>query len=274
MRKVIFDESDLKAKVPVLNSKLGSIASKVLVRLLALNRVNSVYAKCCHLESQDFTTAWLKNVGVEYSVENKEILDQLPEGAFITVSNHSYGAIDGIIMVDLIAKIRPDYKFMVNEILMYVEAMSSNFIGVKPKTTANGSSVENTSGLKQTLRHLSDGHPMGFFPAGAVANFYDHPFKVTDKEWQSTIIRLIQAAKVPVVPIYIHGNNSIFFRILGRIHWQLRSFRMPHEIFNKRGKTIRLTVGKPITPEEQKHFKKLDELSSYLRAKTFELKDK
>lgn len=272
MRKVIFDETDLKAKVPALNGRLGSLAAKFIMRLLALRKVNSVYSNYYNLEGAEFTTAWLKHVGVSYHVENSDRLNQLPEGSFITISNHSYGALDGIILVDLMAKKRPDYKFMVNEMLMYVEAMSSNFIGVKPMTTENGSSVENTSGLKQTLRHLSDGHPMGFFPAGAVANFYNHPFKVTDKEWQPTIIRLIQAAKVPVIPIYVHGNNSALFRILGRIHWQLRSLRMPHEIFNKRGKTIKLTVGKPILPEEQKQFKKLDELSAYLRTKTYELK--
>lgn len=272
MRKVIFDESDLKGKVPALNTKIGSVVSKLLMKMLALDKINKVYSNYYHLEGPEFTTAWLKHVGVNYKVENKEILEQFPEGGFITISNHSYGAIDGIILVDLIAKIRPDYKFMVNDILMYVEAMSSNFIGVKPMTKENASNVENTSGLKQTLRHLSDGHPMGFFPAGAVANFYDHPFKVTDKDWQPTIIRLIQAAKVPVIPIYVHGHNSIFFRLLGRIHWQLRSLRMPHEIFNKRGKEIRLTVGEPIPVEKLKEYRKLEDLSAFLRKKTYDLK--
>ncbi len=60
-------------------------------------------------------------------VHNKEILDHLPEGAFVTVSNHPIGSLDGIMLIDIFASRRPDFKVMVNGILTKIGAMEDNF---------------------------------------------------------------------------------------------------------------------------------------------------
>ena len=62
-----------------------------------------------------------------------EVLDNLPEGAFITVSNHPFGALDGITLIAEVGKRRPDYKVMVNMILNRITAMRPNFIAVDQK---------------------------------------------------------------------------------------------------------------------------------------------
>jgi putative hemolysin len=270
-RAVILDETDLVRNSPALKGKFGLRIAKIILKILALDRLNEVYAKCYHLDGHHFTAAWLEIVGVSYTIGHAERLEQLPQGAFITVSNHVFGGLDGIIMVDIMARQRSDYKFMVNTILMNVKALSENFIGVKPITPKSGSSVENVAGLKQTLRHLQANHPMGFFPAGAVSVLNSRTFKVTDRDWQPTVIRLIQAAKVPVIPIYVEGKNSWFFNLLGRVNWQLRSFRLPYEILNKRGKVIKVIIGEPISWEEQQKYTKIEDLAAFLKAKTYEL---
>lgn len=258
---------------PLLRGKKGLRLGRFLVRLLSLHRVNRVYENSIHLRGAEFAASLLNDVGVTYEIENEDRLTRLPEGAFITVSNHPYGGLDGIIMIDIMVRRRSDYKFMVNSILMNVKTMADNFVGVKPSTTKNGSSTENALKLKETLKHMKDGHPMGFFPAGAVSNFNKNNwFRVTDRDWQPTVIRLIQAAKVPVVPIFFHGKNSWFFNFLGRINWQLRSMRMPYEVFNKKGKIIKVTIGETISWEEQKQYKKTEDLAAFLKAKTYALK--
>ena len=52
----------------------------------------------------------MEALGVTVEI-NEEDLEKIPkEGAFITVSNHPFGGLDGIILIKLLCKIRPDYK--------------------------------------------------------------------------------------------------------------------------------------------------------------------
>ncbi|MEI7675520.1 MAG: lysophospholipid acyltransferase family protein [Bacteroidales bacterium] len=271
MKLSLFDEEDFAQLSPVFRGRRGRFLAKIVMCILALNKINKVYAKTCHLLNNSFTTAWLKDLNVRYIVENREVLNRFQEGAFITVSNHPFGFIDGIIVIDLLTSVRPDFKFMVNSVLMNLRPIEGNMIGVKPTTTRSGSSVENTTGLKETLRHLKEGHVMGFFPAGAVSNYNEHKFRVTDREWQLTVIRMIQMAGVPVIPIHISGSNSWFFNLLGRINWQLRSLRLPYEILNKHKSIIKVTIGEPIALDKQNQYKKTEDLASFLRATTYSL---
>lgn len=80
----------------------------------------------------------LEELGVAYEVFNVEVLERLPEGGFITVSNHPYGGIDGVVLVDLFGRIRPDYKVMVNKFLGRIETLKDNFICVTPTCTCSG----------------------------------------------------------------------------------------------------------------------------------------
>ena len=271
MKKTILDGDDLAEISPFFRGKMGSFFANVFLTIFGVSRINKVYSKLYDLEGVKFTEGWLKSLNVRYVVENEHVLEHLPDGAFITVSNHPFGGLDGVILVDLIAKRRSDYKFMVNSLLMHVQTLSNQFVGVKPSTPKSGSSIENTGGLKQTLFHLKNGGSMGFFPAGAVAGYYHSVFKITEKDWQPTVIRLIQTAKVPVIPIYIHGRNSRYFTFLGLIHWQLRTIRMAHEVLNKGGQVIKVSVGEIISWEEQAKYKSVDELAAFLKTKTIEL---
>ncbi|MDD2799514.1 MAG: lysophospholipid acyltransferase family protein [Bacteroidales bacterium] len=274
MKKVILNEADLAEMSPAFRGIFGHLFARLFLWIFGVTAVNKVYSELSHLNGCEFTKAWLKRLNVQYFVENEERLSHLPEGAFITVSNHPFGGLDGIILVDMLATKRSDYKFMVNSVLMHVETMSEHFVGVKPVTPKRGSTVENSGALKLTLRHLKSGSPIGFFPAGAVSGYYQNKMEISEKEWQPTIIRLIQSAKVPVIPIYIHGQNSWYFNLLGKINWQLRTTRLSHEVLNKGGQTIKVTVGEIIPWEIQKQYKNIEELADFLRSKTTELKFK
>ena len=74
-----------------------------------------------------------------------------------------------------------------------------------------------------------------------------------------------------MVPIYFHGHNSVFFNILGVINWRLRTLRLPAEVFRMRGRMIHLSVGEPITVEEQKACADVDALGALLRERTYQL---
>jgi putative hemolysin len=100
------------------------------------------------------------------------------------------------------------------------------------------------------MRQLKDGEPVGFFPAGAMSKI-NLKGQLIDRPWQKSVLQIIHRANVPVIPIYFHGSNSWWFNLLGHICWPARSLRLPAEVFRKCGKTIHVSIGDIITPEEQ-----------------------
>ncbi|MDE7377138.1 MAG: hypothetical protein K2N16_09855, partial [Muribaculaceae bacterium] len=68
-------------------------------------------------------------------------------------------------------------------------------------------------------------------------------------------------------------TNSWFCNILGVTWWQARSIRLPAEVFRKVGKEMHVSIGDPVSVEEQARFATPKELGDFLRAKTYALRD-
>ncbi|MGL5772466.1 MAG: 1-acyl-sn-glycerol-3-phosphate acyltransferase, partial [Bacteroidales bacterium] len=236
MKTTVIDENYMAGLSPVFKGKIGRWLAKGVLKILNVDKVNALYGRHYHSKGPDFTTLTLEDIGVNYEIVNKERLESLPEGAFITVSNHPLGSIDGIMLIDIFARLRPDFKVMVNGILTHIEAMDCNFIAVQPATgDKKGISRASLNGIRECLDRLRNNHPIGFFPAGAISMLDPKTDTIEDRDWQPSVVRIIKGAKVPVYPVYFEGLNSRFFYQLGRISWQLRSMRIPSEVFNKKG---------------------------------------
>ena len=87
-------------------------------------------------------------------------------------------------------------------------------------------------------------------------------------------MRLIEQFKVPVIPIYFHGSNSLMFNIMGVVCWQLRTLMLPSEVFRKCGTELHVSVGQPISVGEQAHHQgSVEEFGEFLKAQTYKLRD-
>ncbi|MDE6287169.1 MAG: 1-acyl-sn-glycerol-3-phosphate acyltransferase, partial [Muribaculaceae bacterium] len=167
----------------------------------------------------------------------------------------------------------PEYKVMVNMILNRLTAMRPNFIAVD-QTASDDPEKKAVSikGIKQAIMQVRRGKPIGFFPAGAVSKV-NWKGQLVDRPWQPSIVRLIEQLKVPVIPIYFHGSNSFMFNFLGVVCWQLRTLRLPSEVWRKCNTTIHVSVGDPISVEEQmKHQGSIEEFADFLKSTTYELR--
>ena len=272
MKTKAVEIADVEKLSPIFRGKSGNRLAKVVMRIFAIDKVNRVYERSCEYTGSDFAGSLLNDLGANYCIGNAERLKNLPEGAFITVSNHPYGGLDGIMLIDLMAGIRPDYKLMVNQLLSLVEAMDENFISVKPRVNKNSDpTAAGINGIRETISQLQNGHPVGFFPAGAVSMFRFRNMRVSDREWQRSILKLIQMAKVPVLPIRFFDINSPFFYFLGTINWRIRSIRMPYELFNKQKQHPRIGIGKILSVEEQAKYKDPRSLGAFLRRAVYEM---
>ncbi|MGM9759834.1 MAG: lysophospholipid acyltransferase family protein [Parabacteroides sp.] len=274
MKESVFDIADLQEAAPFFRSRFGTWLGQKLIHWLQVDRVNQAHINNCHLRGAAFTTGLLSDplIDVKYKVHNEELLDQLPEGAFVTVSNHPIGSIDGIILIDLFARRRPDFKVMVNGVLGKIWAMGDNFISVTPDSKNQGANLANVNGVRLSLQRLKEGHPMGFFPAGAISFYNKKEKAVRDLTWARSVIRLIRKGKVPVYPVYFDFLNSKFFYLLGRIDWRLRTLFIPSQAFNKRGKTVDVYIGRPISPEEIAGIPDDTELANLLYQRTYQAK--
>ncbi|HQG62025.1 MAG TPA: 1-acyl-sn-glycerol-3-phosphate acyltransferase [Bacteroidales bacterium] len=268
----VLDEEYFEKLSPVFRGKNGRKRAQLFMRLTAIDKVNQVYYNSRNYTGSAFAFNLLKDIGVNYVIGYSERLKQLPGGAFITIANHPYGGLDGIILIDLIAGLRPDYKLMVNKVISLVKTMKENFISVTPTVSKkSGISGISLQGVREALINLQNGHPVGFFPSGAVSNFSLRNFKVRDRKWQTSIIHLIQHAKVPVLPIKFFDINSPFFYFLGMIHWKIRSLRLPSEVFNKRKQQPRIAIGNIISVQEQEKYRDIEDLNLFLRKAVYDI---
>lgn len=244
-----------------------------IFKLLAIDKVNWIHDHNADTPGVPFVQGLLKDLNITTDVRGIEALEQFRDGGgFITVSNHPFGALDGIILIKLVGEIREDFKVMVNMILNHISAMRPNFINVDALASDDPAKrAVSMKGITDAMRHVKEGHPLGFFPAGAVSKF-TRDLHIEDREWQPTIMRLIQKLKVPVVPIYFHGHNSLFFTILGMIDWRIRTLKLPSEVFRRHDETFRISVGQPIMPEVQAQYKTPEELGVFLKGETYKMK--
>lgn len=268
----VIEPKDFEALSFLFRGEKGHRRAEFVMRMLAIDKVNRVYENSGQYGGAEFTSRLLDDLGVKYVVGNAERLQYLPDDAFITVSNHPYGGLDGIMSIDLFASIRPDYKFMVNKLLSMVQTLNDNFISVVP--TANkktGIQAASIKGIRDTISHLRSGHPVGFFPSGAVSDFSLFELRVRDRKWQESILHVIHSAKVPIIPVRFFDINSPLFYLLGGINWRIRQLRLPSEVFNKTRKEPRIGIGKLITAEEQNQFPDPESLGSFLRKAVYEM---
>lgn len=268
----VIDVNDFEAVSPLFRGSGGNRLARFLMHLVAIDKVNEVYDHSGQFSGAAFASHLLEDLGVHYRVGHAWRLQELPEGPFITISNHPYGGIDGIILVDLFAGLRSDYRLMVNKVLAMVKTMKENFITVTPVGNQRGALTAATiAGIRETLGCLREGHPVGFFPSGAVSDLQVPSFRIRDRKWQRSILNLIRSAGVPVVPLRFFDGNSPLFYFLGLINWRIRLMRMPHEVFNKRDQFPRLAVGETILPREFRKFGSVEEAGAFLRRAVYEM---
>lgn len=269
----VLDYDEIRRMIPALDGHPK--ITNALLKFLEVDKVNRVHSNCCDTPGPEFTRRLLfDEFKVKLKIDGQEVLDNLPQGAFITVSNHPFGALDGIMLIYLIGRYRPEFRVMVNMILNKITAMRPNFIAVDAWASDDPAKrAVSVRGIREVLKQLKEGEPVGFFPAGAMSKTTLRD-GLQDRPWQQSVLQIIHRAKVPVIPIFFHGGNSWLCNLMGHVCWPLRSIMLPHEVFRKCGSTLHVSVGSPISVEEQaQHNATPEELGAFLRRKTYELRD-
>lgn len=261
---------------PIFQGKKGEFLFRVAERATGIRKINGTHdriEKAGVPFGPEFAKAILDDIDVDFAVGHPERLESFPPGAFITISNHIYGHLDGICLVDLVGHMRQDVKVMVNELLMWIKGLAPSFIAVNP-TISDSSKTSATSinGVKNALLSLRNGQPLSLFPSGAVADLKPREgWTLDERDWQDAAIRLIRKAHVPIIPIRFFDHNSWFYYGLGLIDYRVRFVRLFHEMYNKRGTHPRVGIGETISVQEQDQYSDLQEYKAFLRRSVYDM---
>lgn len=248
----------------------GSVIASAAMSVSGFNRINKIYSHISDYQGIEFAEKLIDHLNIKCNINPKE-LEYIPKtGPLIIVSNHPYGAIDGLIMLKTIGAIRPDIKILTNFLLSYIPNLEDSFLPVNPFTDRPGLK-SSLAGLKMAKEHLNNGGVLGLFPAGEVSSKNNKQKVVKDIEWQKSIIKLIQNSGATVIPFFFSGQNSAMFHFLGKIHPLLRTVRLPHELSNKKNKSLALRIGMPVPVSEIEEYSSTEKLGKYLRNRTYAL---
>ena len=248
---------------------LGTFSGWLLMKVLKISTLNKVYDRNKHLSEVEFLNAILDEFQIKFEIPEEDFKRLPKDGAYITISNHPLGGIDGILLLKLMLEKEPNFKIIANFLLHRIEPMKPYIMPVNPFEN-HKDAKSSVIGIKETLRHLSDGKPLGMFPAGEVSTYKDGKI-VVDKPWEEGAIKIIKKANVPVVPIYFHAKNSTLFYFLSKLNDTLRTAKLPSELLTQKKRVIKVRIGKPISVAEQNEFTSIEEYGEFLRKKTYML---
>ncbi len=249
---------------------IGRFIARIVMLFLRLHKINSIYDRCvANSDEAHFTSSLLYQFRANYHISPSELKRIPTKGPVVLVSNHALGGLDGIMLIHLLQEVRPDFKLMANFILERVTRLKKWFIGVNPFDD-NLTSKSSIGGFRQVLHHLENDGLFAVFPAGEVASKLKKQVPI-DPTWNAATMRLIQRAKVPVVPVYFHARNSPLFYRLAKIHPLLRTARLPAELLTQRHRSIDIRIGKPIAVKDQDNHQSIEDYSSFVRRKLYML---
>ena len=85
--------------------KLGLFGTSIgwlILRTTKLSRLNKEYQKRKNLNGIDFIDSILEGFEIDFEIPEKDLKRIPKSGAFITISNHPLGGIDGMILMKLL----------------------------------------------------------------------------------------------------------------------------------------------------------------------------
>lgn len=168
------------------------------------------------------------------------------DGGFILAPTHPTGIADGIAVFDLMKEIRPDLAIFANRDALRVNPRFRDLIIPVEWRQHEKSHAKSRDTLEMTAKAFASRKAVVLFPAGRIA--YWHKDKLTERPWQPSVVALARRYEVPVIPVNITARNSGLFYLLSKYSTELRDMTLFHELLNKKGRAIQITIGRPIAP--------------------------
>ena len=200
-------------------------------------------------------------------------LENLPQtGPLITVSNHPYGILDGLMLGHLLAARRNgDFRILANSVFRKAEDLDRVILPISFDETREAL-AQNIATRAEALRYLRQGGAIGIFPGGTVSTAA-RPFGVPmDPLWRGFTAKMIARSDAAVVPVFFAGHTSRLFQIASHLHPSLRMGLLIREFRRRIDGPVQIVIGKPLARDELAARRSDGKaMMDFLRKSTYEL---
>ena len=198
---------------------------------------------------QPFWKQALDLLGINLLTKQSEISKIPKKGSLVITANHPHGLVDGMVLAELIGKVRTDYKILTRSLLTGVKQIDQFMIPV-PFDHEENALKKSLEMRKSAMDHLENGGVVVIFPSGKVASSETMFGDVIEGDWNPFTAKLIQKSGANVVPIFFPGSNSRIYQIANQISATLRQGLLIYEVVHAMNKPQKPLVGSLIKQDE------------------------
>jgi putative hemolysin len=220
---------------------------------------------------ESFWDAAVKRLELKLVYDEEKLAAWPKSGPLVVVANHPFGALDGLVMCHLVAKVRPDFLVLTNSVLYRVEEVKPWLLPID--FAENQAAIKTNLASRATAKaHLMAGGCLVIFPAGGVSttpHIWDK--EAVDADWKTFAARMIVQARASVAPVFFAGQNSLLFQIASHLSMTLRLSLLFKEVHDKIGSEVRVRIGEVVPYEALSSITDRQALMQHLRTLTYAL---
>lgn len=187
----------------------------------------------------------IKHMGIRLDTPANEIARIPATGPVVVVANHPSGLVDGMIMAEMVNRVRSDFRILTRSLLTGIPEVEEFMIPVPFPHEENSREL----GLEMrtlTMEHLKRGGVIILFPAGRVACSETWFGPAVEAEWNVFTHKMIHRSGATILPIYFPGQNSRLYQIANLVSATMRQGLLLYEIKRSLFKPQRPVIGEPI----------------------------
>ena len=200
-------------------------------------------------EGQAFWRACLDVMGIDLTTPAEQLARIPREGPVIVVANHPHGMVDGMMLADLIGRVRSDYRILTRSLLTVIDEVAGSYMIPVPFPHDENAQRKGVEMRAKAMNHLADGGVVALFPSGVVASSDTWFGPAIEREWNVFTAKLIRRSGATVVPIRFPGQNSRAYQIANQVSPMLRQGLLLHEVVHSLNKPQGPVVGHLIPQE-------------------------
>jgi putative hemolysin len=199
---------------------------------------------------QAFWRACLDVMGVDLTTPADQLAHIPRSGPVVLVANHPHGLVDGMILADMVGRVRQDYRILTRSILTGIDESAANFMIPVPFPHEEDAQRKMIEMRGRAMDHLKTGGLVALFPSGVVASSDSLFGPAVEREWNVFTAKMIRTSGATVLPVYFPGSNSRWYQMANRISPTLRQGLLLHEIVHSMDRPQAPIIGQPILPAE------------------------
>lgn len=221
---------------------------------------------------QEVFTRILSTMGIDLHTPAEE-LNRIPKsGPVVLVANHPHGLVDGVVLAELIGRVRPDYRILTRSLLTGLDEEATSFMIPVPFPHQSDAQEKMVEMRGRAMDHLKADGLVALFPSGSVAASKTLFGPAEEAPWNAFTAKMIRKSGRAGCADVFEGSNSRAYQMANQVSATLRQGLLIHEIARAVNKPMAPIIGRPFDQAEvQERMKDTSAFMAWLRQSTLSL---